>query len=333
MGHRISIRIDNRVRSRYRLIKGEKMSIGFQLFKTSKGWRLTDEFGFDLTHWSIDYDKDRIVCRPTPIDLIYSIFGAVFFFAFSGSILAMVFYPAWFFGPSMGLLSPSSSDCRLLANVGFVFPMIPANQKQGSKYQQDPASIEEIRRVTKSLKEKMMEGMNEEERAEFIQSMSRINKSPSSPPPSKQMDKILDVLFVVGKVICVLVALVSGLIGLACLRRVLLFFRNKLEVRVSNQSLLLSRPKLFGQDSEQSYAIHDLVGICCRPIVRQGLDDGFDELPYVVWTVQIVTRSKDSFPLEFKVEHSVMASARRPTAKTKKFAKRLSRMTGLPMLE
>lgn len=290
------------------------MSIGFQFLKTSKGWRFTNEHETDLTNWSFEFRKGRIVCRPMPLDFIYMAFGTVLFLSLASGLLTLAFKPDW-------ILSQRSSRTQ---NIG-IFLSTVQRAPARSKFQTDPATIEDIRRQTSELNERMMKDMSPEERRAYLNRLAEIgNHSTVVKRVSPDRERVIRAVFTAGKILATFGAVVFALLAMACGRRAILFFRDKLVIYVRDNHLCLTRPKLFGGVNRRGHKISELGPLLCVP--RRG---GNHKHKYVVWTIQIATKAKQSQPIVFKIEHVPFGEFDKPTSKTREFITALQKMTRL----
>ena len=71
------------------------MSISFELLPTPGGWRMKPEGEIDLSHWELDYRRDRIVCTPTVSDFVLMALGTVLLGGLALVFLLVAFKPSW----------------------------------------------------------------------------------------------------------------------------------------------------------------------------------------------------------------------------------------------
>ena len=296
------------------------MSISFQVFKNSKGWSLSADNRIDLTNWQIEYLRDRIRCKPTPLDFIYMVFGTVLFLGLAIFILLAAINPE--------LVTQSRKIQPELLPISVAMPT--QQQLARSKYQREPLSQDELEKSTREFKDRVMKDMTPEEKERFEKRLQETaaKRTQKNTIRQERMDRILNILAIVGRVFAALGVLLFGYLGaFLCLPRALLFFKDKIEISVHQGHLVLSRPSLFRGLTKREIPLSNLGTIFARASRRGGGRYGHR---YVVWTVQISSRDSDMFPLQFDVEHlDGGASLKKPSTRVKEFVTALKKLTGI----
>lgn len=265
--------------------------------------------------------------------------GAIFFLALTVGLLSTVF---GFQLPRIAHLEsrPGRPNQKALMTGYVALATIPQQNSGRSRFQKDRSSIEDIRAANRRV-QRILEGKSESEGQQLnAEASGTAKESVAKQRPakssgiSKSTDSILNIIFLLGKVITLFVSVIFAALGFACVRRAILFFINKLEIRVDNANLYLTQPKLLGGVKVRSYSLATMGPIHCRAVeAGESFVDGETYgTSYTVWTVLLMSRSKEVPPLEFRIEQTVTGSAVRPPKKTIDFANGLAGLTGLPMV-
>ncbi|MFO0264656.1 MAG: hypothetical protein ACK53V_23760 [Planctomycetota bacterium] len=284
------------------------MSVSIDLSRHSGGWRLTPEPQIDLSRWELDYRSDRIVCTPEPSDFVMMLLGTLVLYGFAIVFLLVAVAPGWlgFSAPQRPRASSGASEGKSLAA-----PSEPV------------LSPEEARRIQEDMLQQATKNMSPEKREKFLREVEeKIRQSREQAAAAARQGKpLFEWLAFAARLFALLPAALFALPGTLCLRRALMFFRDRVELSVQQGALVVQRPTLFGGESSRTWPLHEIEGIAgyCRK------SRGYK------WLVSVTgTNSRQPF-LTFLVEETRDRSPE--PQRFLDFADALARLTGTSLVQ
>jgi hypothetical protein len=283
------------------------MSISFQLLSEPGGWRLTPESETDLSHWEIDFRPDRIVCTPEPIDFVLMVLSTVVLYGLAGVLLLVAVKPSW-----LGFSGPQRPGASSRATEGEM-PTVP---------REPPWSPEEARRIKEDMLQQATRNMSPEKREKFlreIEEKTQQNRERAAAATDQGKVSFKSIVFA-ARLLALLPAPLFALLGTLCLRRAILFFRDRVELSVREESLVVERPQLFGGTSTRILPLCELeaVSISRRKLRRYRKYH---------WSVKVHGARGPQPSLAFHLAND--PSGDHPPPKAHDFAEALARLTGL----
>ncbi|MEQ1905110.1 MAG: hypothetical protein ABL888_13055 [Pirellulaceae bacterium] len=232
------------------------MSLSFEILKEPTGWRLRTDRQIDLTNWSVEYSKNSIRCKPEALEFIWMTLGAIFFWG-------LAIFPLYLWS-QLSNFEPKRSAKNTEQQPTTVGESSAVTQDPSrSKYEEDQAKLEDVRRATDQLLEQLLKDKTPEEREKFLAKMKENRKeaqdryAPKKPP----LGWLGPVFRIVAPLAMGGLVLIPTLLGSAFMVRMVRFFRDYLELSVSNQALILRRPKLFGGISERVLPLNRMISV------------------------------------------------------------------------
>jgi hypothetical protein len=305
------------------------MSIGFTILKPRNWWRVSFDYPIDLSNWKFEVTPNKIVCRPTPIEFIYMIIGAILLLSLSIYLFMYLVVPlakTWV-KLNSHWIQPRPAQMQLFASAAMGSAKLPSQDR--SKFQRDLPTMDEVRRANEELIESVTEDMTPEEREKFLSELAakNVENKAQQNQPDSTLGKFLEIAMVVAWIAGVLLLTFLAMLGLSCLVRAIRFFHDRIGIRVVEQKLTIERAKTFGEMTTQQIPLSELGVIVCDSHIQRGRYHRSQ-----TWNVQTSCRSNDLLPPCFCIEHCNSVT-RNPTAKTKKFARALQAITRLPIAE
>ena len=280
------------------------MSISFELLPTPGGWRMKPDGEIDLSHWELDYRRDRIVCTPTVSDFVLMALGTVLLGGLALVFLLVAFKPSW-----LGLSGePEPRKSSRAAAAG----MSTDAQGQGM-------SADEFRRYRERLLQDLTKELSPERKEEFLRKVEeekRQKEREQAALASRRDSRLFESIVFVFRMLTLLPAALFGLLGALCLRRAIMFFRDKVELSVRQGALVIERPQLFGGTSTRTWPLHEIAAFSVRHRKRRGYH----------WRVEIHGNPGTQSNLSFYVAYEPRDD--NPPQRLLDFADALTRLTG-----
>lgn len=286
------------------------MSISIELSRQPSGWRLMLEPKIDLSHWQFDYRSDRIVCTPEPSDFVLMLLGTILLYGFAIVFLLVAIAPSWlgFGAPQRPRASSRASEGKPLAAPG-----------------QPVLSPEETRRIMEDMVQHATKNMSPEEKERFLRKIEEPNQQEKERAAAalRRGKPLFEWLVFAARLFALLPAALFALPGTLCLRRALMFFRDRVELSVQQGALVVQRPTLFGGESSRTWPLHEIEGIagCCREF------RGYKRRGYK-WLVSVLGTNSRQPSLTFLLEETRDRSSE--PQRFVDFANALARLTGCP---
>lgn len=285
------------------------MSLSVDLSRYPSGWRLTPEPQIDLSHWQLDYHSDRIVCTPQPSDLVLMLLGTVVLYGFALVLLLVAVAPGW---------------------LGFSAPQRPGAASRAAEGKGQPAarepvwSPEEARRIKEDVLQEATKNNSPEEKEKFLQNIEETTRQRKerAAVAASQRQPWFDAIVFAARLFALLPAALFALPGTLCLRRALMFFRDRVELSVRHGALVVQRPKLFGGEFIRTWPLSEIEGMVEYRVkyrVRRRTHD---------WLVAIVGTDDRRPYLRFLVEQTFGHGP--ATHRLSDFTEALARLTGRP---
>lgn len=285
------------------------MSISIELSRQPSGWRLMMEPRIDLSRWQLDYRSDRIVCTPEPSDCVMMLLGTVVLYGLATVFLLVAIAPSWlgFGAPQRPRASSRASEGKPLAAPG-----------------QTVLSPEETRRIMEDMVQQATKNMSPEEKEKLLRKIQEPTQQEKerAAAASRRGKPLFESLVFAVRLFALLPAALFALPGTLCLRRAVMFFRDRVELSVQQGALVVQRPTLLGGESSRTCPLHEIEGIAgyCRR-KRRGYK----------WLVSVLGTNSRQSSLTFLVEET---RGRSPEPQRfVEFADALARLTGYPRLE
>jgi hypothetical protein len=281
------------------------MSISIELSRQPSGWRPMLEPKIDLSRWQLDYRSDRIVCTPEPSDCVMMLLGTVVLYGLAIVFLLVAIAPSWlgFGAPQRPRASSRASEGKPLAAPG-----------------QPVLSPEETRRIMEDMVQQATRNMSPEEKEKFLRKIEEPTQQEKerAAAASRRGKPLFEWFVFAARLFALLPAALFALPGTLCLRRALMFFRDRVELSVQQGALVVQRPTLLGGESSRTYPLHEIEGIAgyCRK--RRGYK----------WLVSVLGTNSRQPSLTFLLEET---RGRSPEPQRfVEFADALARLTGCP---
>jgi hypothetical protein len=284
------------------------MSVSIDLSRHSGGWRLTPEPQIDLSRWELDYRSDRIVCTPGPSDFVMMLLGNIVLYGFAIVFLLVAVAPSWlgFSAPQRPRDSPRATEGKPLAAPG-----------------QPVLSPEETRRIMEDMVQQATKNMSPEEKERFLRKIQEPTQQEKerAAAAARRGKPLFEWLVFAARLFALLPAALFALTGTLCLRRALMFFRDRVELSVQQGALVVQRPTLFGGESSRTWPLHEIEGIAgyCRK--RRGYK----------WLVSVIGTNSRQPSLKFLVEETRDRSPE--PQRFVDFADALARLTGASLVQ
>lgn len=272
------------------------MSISIELSRQPSGWRLMMEPQIDLSRWELDYRSDRIVCTPEPSDFVMMLLGTLVLYGFAIVFLLVAVAPGWlgFSAPQRSLAAPAE-------------PVL---------------SPEEARRIQEDMLQQATKNMSPEKREKFLREVEEKIRQSREQAAARQGKPLFEWLVFAARLFALLPAALFALPGTLCLRRAVMFFRDRVELSVQQGALVVQRPTLLGGESSRTCPLHEIEGIAgyCRR-KRRGYK----------WLVSVLGTNSRQPSLTFLVEET---RGRSPEPQRfLDFADALARLTGTSLVQ
>lgn len=305
------------------------MPIGFRIIKRPNGWRLGSAGRLDLSAWDIEYIPAKITCTPKPIEFVTMAIGAIVFIFLALFIAASALNVRWLSGPS----KTNSGDLRVEngANASPAVRQVPGDaQAARSKFERDRPSLDETRQLTSHMLDELTKDMTVEEHAKFTAALEERSLQRAI-KPARRFEGMISRSILVARILAIIPVTLFSLIGGVCLHRALLHFRDKIELSVRQNAIVLVRPKLFGGTLEQIFPLEQLAAITCYAVRHTGGRKGVGA--YSQWCTKLATKSPDLPSIEFDLEHLRFdADLTSVTQRVRDFASAIAEMSDLPVL-
>jgi hypothetical protein len=287
------------------------MSVSIDLSRHSGGWRLTPEPQIDLTHWDLDYQIDRIVCTPEPSDLVLTALGTVVLYGLALVFLLAAVKPSW-----LGFRGPQRPGASSRATEGQM-PTVP---------REPPWSPEEARRIKEDMLQQATKNMSPEKREKFLREIEeKIQQSRERAASAARQGKpLFEWLVFAARLFALLPAALFALPGTLCLRRAIMFFRDRVELSIREESLVVERPQLFGGTSTRILPLCELAAVS---ISRRKLR----RYRRYHWSVKVHGARGPQPSLAFHLAND--PSGDHPPQKAQDFAEALARLTGASLVQ
>lgn len=284
------------------------MSISIELSRQPSGWRLTPEPQIDLSRWELDFRSDRIVCTPEPSDFVMMLLGTLVLYGFAIVFLLVAIAPSWlgFGAPQRPRASSRASEGKPLATPG-----------------QPVLSPEETRRIMEDMVQHATKNMSPEEKERFLRKIEEPNQQEKERAAAalRQGKPLFEWLVFAARLFALLPAALFALPATLCLRRALMFFRDRVELSVQQGALVVQRPTLLGGESSRTCPLHEIGGIAgyCRK--RRGYK----------WLVSVIGTNSRQPNLTLLVEETRDRSPE--PQRFLDFADALARLTGTSLVQ
>jgi len=284
------------------------MGVSIDLSRHSGGWRLTPEPQIDLSRWELDYRSDRIVCTPGPSDFVMMLLGNIVLYGLAIVFLLVAVAPSWlgFSAPQRPRDSSRATEGKPLAAPG-----------------QPELSPEETRRIMEDMVQQATKNMSPEEKERFLRKIQEPTQQEKerAAAAARRGKPLFEWLVFAARLFALLPAALFALTGTLCLRRALMFFRDRVELSVQQGALVVQRPTLFGGESSRTWPLHEIEGIAgyCRK--RRGYK----------WLVSVIGTNSRQPSLKFLVEETRDRSPE--PQRFVDFADALARLTGASLVQ
>jgi hypothetical protein len=282
------------------------MSISIELSRQPSGWWLTPEPQIDLSRWELEFRSDRIVCTPEPSDFVMMLLGTLVLHGFAIVFLHVAIAPSW-----LGFGAPQRPRDSSGATEGKAF----------AGPEEPVLSPEEARRIQEDMLQQATKNMSPEKREKFLREIEEKIRQSREQAAARQGKPLFEWLVFAARLFALLPAALFALPGTLCLRRALMFFRDRVELSVQQGALVVQRPTLFGGESSRTWPLHEIEGIAgyCRK--RRGYK----------WLVSVIGTNSRQPNLTFLVEETRDRSPE--PQRFVEFADALARLTGTSLVQ